>query len=182
MARSKAAGESRPVNREPMAQRAKDEPDQVSDRSDEGAGDHGRPEIRRLPWRRHVCTARAEQVEAGGQEGAADHDPQRLRREPAGGVGPADRAEDGWRQHPRDEPPVHPAGADMRDRRRGGGEPGNRDIRPRGGRRIRPDEEQDGEPDVAEDEPEEAAGQGHEEAPKSDSGEDQAVHRLEYPG
>ena len=134
-------------------------------------------------WRqgtRRPAPAGAE-VEAEDERRAADHDPQRSAGSRPAAYAPADGAGDGRRQHPGDEPPVDAPGPDVGDRRRGRGEPGDRDVGPRGSRRIRPDEQQHGQPDVPEDEPEEPSREGHEEAPDTDPRQHQPVHRLEYP-
>jgi len=123
-----------------------------------------------------------QQVDAEPEKRRSDHGPESIRRQVPRREAAADRARDRRRQHPGDEAPVDPSGAHVRDGGCCGRHARHRDVRARRRRRIRSHEEEDRQPDVAQDEPEEPADEGHGKAPDADTGEDQGLHSLEYPG
>ena len=172
-----------PAEERRQPQRAEDEPDQPAEDADHGSGEHRRPDVRLGAWRgrgRGSGAPRPQEVDAEQEQRRADHDPEHVCGHVRGGRAAADRAEDGGRQHPGDEPPVDATRPDVRDRGGGRREPGDRDVGAARRRRARRREEQHGQPDVAQHEPHQAARQGDEEAPDADSDQRQHVHRLEY--
>src|SRR5436190_16794938 len=163
----------------PIRKRPEDQADEPSENADCGPGRDGGggAKIARSP---HRLAARSQEVEAEDQQRDADRPEQDVagylpREQPA-----EHRADDRRRGHPREDAPVDPARADVRD---GCGQRRDRrdaDVCPGSGGRARRGQHDHGQPDVPEHEPDETPGSSRDEAPERDKDEEQRVQAVEY--
>ena len=143
-----------------------DQPHQPAQQPDQRPDHHGRADVELLAGSGLGRPRRPQQVDAEVEEGRPDHAEQDLVRDRPGGVSAHHGAGHRRRRHPPEQPPVHPSGADVGDRRRGGRDARDADVRAGPGRRAGGRGEHGGQPDVPQHEAGQPAREGHGEAPR----------------